>query len=478
MASLIHGALWGIAVGEALGLPVCKLSSDERKGTVVADLLAFDPAEQMERGSWSSITSLSMATFDALCRNTLPLEIMECYRQFFKNWEYSTIGLYYHGNPTTQAAVFRSFQLKTLLGCGIPDAVDSGALQRTLPMAFYLNVRFGLSWIKNAESYPLIHEVCELTHPHPLCKMACGIYLAVVNRILSGLEMNIAVDEGVKTALAYYEGSEVFQEYLPRFEHLSSGAFRQVDSLGGFALGDDVADTLTTVLWVLYHTTTFQEAVLAAVNLPGTEITPDVLGALVGGPAGIHFGVETIPEIWRSELVAPERINAVCDQFFLHTIKKRIEKALPLLSFFRRLPHDAFSALDRKGFPERDNKPDELAPMRQFADLFYEYGLVRFNYMDILRAHRIVLWSDEMVDTVSTGSAELTLALLTAYIRIERFRAGTWAEAIGRGVFYRGILHLAELSGCSIPGSVPREAEISEERDITGEADAQTDQDE
>lgn len=455
MASLIHGAVWGIAVGEALGLPVCKLSADERKGTTVTDLMDFDPAEQMERGSWSSATSLSMATGDALCRGGDLVEMMECYRHFFKNWEYSTIGLYYHGNPTTQAAVLRSFQLKMPLGCGIPEAVDSGALQRVLPVVFFLNVRFGLSWIKKPEAFSVIHDACGLTHPNPLCKMACGIYLAVTNRVLSGLEVNIAVDEGLKAAAVYYKNQEEFREYLPRFDHLFNGDIRKVDLLSQLSLGDDAADTLTTVLWILYHTTTYQEAVLAAVNLPNTAITPDVLGALVGGPAGIHYSMESIPENWRSGVVAPERIDGICDQFFIYTLRKRIAQVLPSLSFFRHLPHESFSSLHQRGFPGQRDERDEMAPMSQFAEQFYELGLVRFDYMDILRSHRIALWSDEMVESVSTGDAELTLALLTAYIRIERFRAGTWAEAISRGVFYRGILHLAKLSGCEIPSNLP-----------------------
>lgn len=61
-----------------------------------------------------------------------------------------------------------------------------------------------------------------------------------------------------------------------------------------------VIDTLEAVLWCIFHTTTYKDAVLTAVNL-GDDT--DTVGAITGGIAGIIYGLNAIPEEWISKLV-------------------------------------------------------------------------------------------------------------------------------------------------------------------------------
>lgn len=442
---MIYGAFWGVTVGEALGLPLCPRSPGDSKSVLVSDYIEFAPSVRLAKGSWSSATSLTLAMIDTMSRKFSEAELMESYRHFFKNWDYSATGLYYQGNQTTLEAIYRSFQRNSPFGCGSPDAVDSGPIQRILPMAFYLSFPYGIDWVLLKEPFEEIHRVCALTHEHPLCKMACGVYLAVANRIISGLEIGDAMTEAMEACQAYYGKEEAFREVFPRFASLFDGSFLH-KSVSDIATGDDAADTLTAVLWLLRQTSDFSEALLAAVNSHILKVSPDILGTLVGGLAGIYYGYRSIPKKWRTELAAPEMIETFCDQMFNTMLALRLEKIYPYLEFFKDVSPEPFVTVDHTALLNEQETDENILTMQRFADDFSNYGLARFDYMDILRENRIPLWSEEMTAAVETGKAELTLAILTAYIRIERFRVGTWSEGIEKGVFYRGIQHLAELS--------------------------------
>ena len=74
-----------------------------------------------------------------------------------------------------------------------------------------------------------------------------------------------------------------------------------------------VIDTLEAVLWCIFHTTTYKDAVLTAVNL-GDDT--DTVGAITGGIAGIIYGLDAIPEEWVSKLVNKMMVfNAASDLY-------------------------------------------------------------------------------------------------------------------------------------------------------------------
>ena len=62
-----------------------------------------------------------------------------------------------------------------------------------------------------------------------------------------------------------------------------------------------VVDTIEAVCYVLATTSSFKEAILKAVNLGGDT---DTIAALVGGLAGIMYGIDSIPEEWLSKMAS------------------------------------------------------------------------------------------------------------------------------------------------------------------------------
>lgn len=77
-----------------------------------------------------------------------------------------------------------------------------------------------------------------------------------------------------------------------------------------------VVQTLEAALWAFYHSNTFEEGCLMAVNL-GDDA--DTTGAIYGQIAGAYYGAEGIPEQWRAIITMRNMILELADNVFLIT---------------------------------------------------------------------------------------------------------------------------------------------------------------
>ena len=68
--------------------------------------------------------------------------------------------------------------------------------------------------------------------------------------------------------------------------------------------------SLEAALWCFWRTGSFEEAILAAVNL-GEDA--DTTGAICGQVAGAFYGMAGIPEGWLQRLALRERIRELAD---------------------------------------------------------------------------------------------------------------------------------------------------------------------
>jgi ADP-ribosyl-[dinitrogen reductase] hydrolase len=74
-----------------------------------------------------------------------------------------------------------------------------------------------------------------------------------------------------------------------------------------------VIHTLEASLWCLLNNTSYQDTVLAAVNL-GDDT--DTTGAVAGGLAGIYYGVENIPPSWVDQIARKEDIIELANRLY------------------------------------------------------------------------------------------------------------------------------------------------------------------
>lgn len=249
----LRDAVFGQAVGDALGVPY---EFRARDSFVCTDMTGRG-THGMPAGTWSDDTSMALA----LCDSYRELgcveadDILARFRAWRDEGAYSVDGLFDIGITT-------SIALDSGRGGAGERDNGNGSLMRTVPLAF------------TDATDDEVWAVSAITHAHAIACDACVDCVRAARMLASGASAE-------RAALAVGMG---WVATAPR------GAIRS----GGYVL-----DTWAAALWCLVRTGSYEECVLAAVNLgEDTDTTAAVAGAL----AGIVYGASSIPRSWMNAL--------------------------------------------------------------------------------------------------------------------------------------------------------------------------------
>lgn len=304
------GALLGLAVGDALGVPVEFTSRLQRAADPVREMRAYGSHHQ-PAGTWSDDTSMTICLMHSLTEKGIDYaDQMQRYRDWLQNGSCTANGNVFDVGNATYAAIMRYDSGIPATKCGGTGERDcgNGSLMRTMPIGLFLRAKHRLRTLE-PEAAQIIHLTSDVTHAHPLCEMACGICCAVLFRLADGGDLREAVTESVRAALDFYRGQPAFAGVFPQFESLADiGAWDEDRiSSGGFAL-----HTLQAALWCLLTTESYSECVLRAVNL-GRDT--DTTGAVAGALAGLWYGADAIPEEWLETLAKRNELTDLAERF-------------------------------------------------------------------------------------------------------------------------------------------------------------------
>lgn len=293
----LRAALLGLAVGDALGVPVEFASRAQRKVDPVVTMRAYGTHSQ-PAGTWSDDASLTFCLAESLAKG---YDLGDLSRRFV-NW-------YEHGYWTPHGRVFdvgvASAEAIRRLAQGTPPLLaggtdeysnGNGSLMRILPLVFYTR------HLPVAERLQKAREVSSLTHAHGRSVLACFIYLEMARQLLLGLDKHAAFHATRQLVVATIAAEPVLLAEQHRFhrilqqphgdyEILPLTGYRE-DELSGSGY---VLHTLEAALWCLLRYESYPETVLAAVNL-GDDT--DTTGAVTGGLAGLYYGEPAIPPEW------------------------------------------------------------------------------------------------------------------------------------------------------------------------------------
>lgn len=307
----VKAALFGLAVGDALGVPVEFTSRQQRDQDPVTGMRGHGTYDQLP-GTWSDDTSMALCLLESLTQGLDYRDMMERFLRWAEQGYLTARGETFDMGFTTRKALVSFAQGAEPLDCGSKGEHDNGngSLMRILPLALYLHTVFGPDFPGQGRAYEVIHRTSGVTHGHPISLISCGIYCAVANQLIQGKKDRESLAQAIRQAKDFYRQSDMAQ-WLPRFqrvevETLSNLPRDQVES-GGYALY-----TLEAALWCLLHTETYPDCVLAAVNL-GEDT--DTTAAVAGGLAGLRYGLQAIPPQWLDQLAKREEIQELCEQF-------------------------------------------------------------------------------------------------------------------------------------------------------------------
>lgn len=307
----IYGGIIGLAIGDALGVPVEFKSREEIDEDPVISLREYGTHDQ-PMGTWSDDTSLTLALMDSIVdkKGLDYVDIMDRFSGWLLYNDYTATEEVFDVGNSTSRAIMNYGRGVNPLECGGASEYENGngSLMRILPLAYYLEKQKDNTIKTQME---IVHNVSALTHRHPISLIGCGIYINIAMKLLAGEpSLYICVEQGINEAFQFYD-AEMHDETdnyirlreLSHFLHLS----REEIKSSGY-----VVDTLEAAIWCLLNTDSYKDCVLKAVNL-GNDT--DTIGAVAGGLAGIYYGADHIPKEWSDALMKKQYIEELCEKF-------------------------------------------------------------------------------------------------------------------------------------------------------------------
>lgn len=238
---LMRSCIYGLAVGDALGVPYEFRARDTFECTGMAD----GGAHGQPAGTWSDDTSMALCICSSIKQFAYinVADIAGRFRRWLERGDFTCDGRAFDVGVTCERAILTGVPAKSYDGCG------NGSLMRTAPLAL-------LDYFDTNK----IREVSAITHAHPVAEWSCVALCDMLRR---------------------------------RYGYIASRPVEAVKS-GGYC-----ERTLEAAPWCFLNTGPYADCVLAAVNSGGdTDTTAAVAGAL----AGVYYRFEAIPPKWVGQL--------------------------------------------------------------------------------------------------------------------------------------------------------------------------------
>jgi ADP-ribosylglycohydrolase len=319
MRNFVKDALFGLATGDALGVPVEFIGRGVLQQKPVTGMWAYGTHRQ-PAGTWSDDSSLTFCLAESLCKG---YDLQDMANRFVNWWEHNywtPHGKVFDIGIATNEAIQRlaNGNSPLLSGNSSENSNGNGSLMRILPLAFY---------VKNMpieKRFELVSEVSSITHAHIRSVLSCFIYIEMALQLMAGTEKFEAFDNTGKIINDFLKEHPITaQVELDKFHRIllnpvSNYEIKPVYEYEEVEINSSgyVLHSLEASFWCLLKCNSYAETVLKAVNM-GSDT--DTTAAIAGGLAGLLYGYEAIPAEWVKVLVRKDdiedlanRLNEVC----------------------------------------------------------------------------------------------------------------------------------------------------------------------
>ncbi|MBS1756833.1 MAG: ADP-ribosylglycohydrolase family protein [Bacteroidetes bacterium] len=297
--------LFGIAVGDALGVPVEFKNRRTILENPVRDMIGFG-TYKLPAGTFSDDSSLAFCLAEALTQEFSLQKIGNNFVAWLNNNYWTARGNVFDVGIATSQAIRR---LQT--GCnpelaGGMDVSDNGngSLMRILPLLAHTKDK------QVSERYQITKQVSSITHGHIRSIISCFYYLEFARQIINGID-KFQIYRNLQTEVSEHLISlSINPNEIKLFDRLLTGNIYELTDSEIFSSGY-VLHTLEASIWCLLTTDNYKAATLKAVNL-GEDT--DTTGAVTGGLAGLLYGVGTIPQNWMQQIARKEDIEDLANR--------------------------------------------------------------------------------------------------------------------------------------------------------------------
>lgn len=276
----------GLAIGDALGAPV----EFKERGAFpeVREMLAGGYFK-LPAGAWTDDTAMALCLADSLLHDS-ELDARDLLDRFL-GWIYAnentSTGRCIGVGQNTFVVLGNYRRTGSLTAPHVKGRSDgNGALMRLAPVACR-------HWYNPLKARAIARFQSSTTHASELSAAACDAMAAILCDLIVGRTWqealaNIATDPWPEEIGAILAGS--WQDKAR--EEISSSGY--------------VVHTFEAAMWAVGTTFSFEDALVAAVNL-GHDA--DTVGAVTGQLAGARYGIRAIPARWSERLIQHDEID-------------------------------------------------------------------------------------------------------------------------------------------------------------------------
>lgn len=285
--------LFGVAIGDALGVPVEFKSRPSIAEKPVVDMIGYG-TYNLPAGTFSDDSSLTFCLAEALTHEFDLQNIANNFVAWLNSNFWTARGHVFDVGISSRHAIERLQDgcVPELAGGMDASHNGNGSLMRILPLLVYIKDK------PVDERYAITKQVSSITHGHIHSVIACFYYLEFARLILTGSDKFQAYRILQEEIPDYFRTLSIESTDVKLFDRLLAGNIYELPSQDMFSSGY-VLHTLEASIWCLLTTSSYKDATLKAVNL-GEDT--DTTSAVTGGLAGLFYGFDTIPAHWVQQL--------------------------------------------------------------------------------------------------------------------------------------------------------------------------------
>lgn len=255
------GMFWGLVVGDCLGSPIQFSEKDEHPYITEMEPC---PAFRVPAGYWTDDSSMAFCIAESLVRlKRYDLEdIGRNFVRWFSEGFCSSKDYAFDIGGATASAMYQI--ARGSLCNGEEQSQGNGSIMRFAPS--YI-------WNYGSGDDKMLHEISDLTHSSRKVRETISLMARICDEHMTGKRTGIE------------------SLYKTRDEVNNSGW---------------AVSSLQAALWAFETTSTFEDGMIAAVNLGGDS---DSIGAVFGQIAGAYYGFEAIPSRWVNAVKEYGKVN-------------------------------------------------------------------------------------------------------------------------------------------------------------------------
>jgi ADP-ribosyl-[dinitrogen reductase] hydrolase len=302
----VEGCFLGLAVGDALGVPVEFNGRGELRSNPVRHMREFGTWGQ-PAGTWSDDSSLTFCLAESLSKKYDLADIGESFVKWMNEGYWGAHHEVFDIGGTTRVAISRISQGESPLKSGVSTVSSNGngSLMRIVPASLYfIGQPSSVLWQR-------MQEISGITHGHFRSVFSCFVFSKIVEKVALSYTKVDAYNAAIVEVNQYLETQDLQKEEIFNFERVLN---RSVSAATESSIKSSgyVIDTLEASIWCFLNTDSYSDAVLKAVNLGGDT---DTTGCVTGAIAGLYYGVDSIPLDWQVSIARSGDIRELAERF-------------------------------------------------------------------------------------------------------------------------------------------------------------------